>query len=159
MKMKLFAAVALAAVSGISIAQTGGGRTAAGTGATPSTSATPATPATPADHGLSGAPGSTEMESARQACAKLAGAEARQACVRQHSQTGSRSMHDGSRHGGDGMSNRGSDTSVSPGTGSGGGEDGRSKGGAGFPKGTTPSTDGGNNSGGRSGSGRTDQGS
>lgn len=169
-KTKLLAAAAMAAVTSLCIAQAGGSGTGAGasTGATPATPATPATrgtpavpatPATPAtaatpsEHGMSRAHDRSDMESARKACANLAGAEARQACVRQHSDdadTGS--MGQGAQQGRAGMSNRESDTSVSPGTGSGGGEDGRSGGGVGFPKGTSPNTDSGSTSRGNSGS-------
>ena len=179
MNIRFLAAALLAAFGSVAIAQNAGSSTGAGAGATPSGTtpatraspatpamprsqgdgaipATPATPATPADPGLSGGRSNPEMESARKACARLSGEEARQACVRQHSRTGSGSMQERSEPGGAGRSHRGSDTSVSPGAGSGGGEDGRSKGGAGFPKGTTPNTDGGAVSGGRSGSGKGD---
>jgi hypothetical protein len=101
---------------------------------------------------MSGSHDRSDMESARKACANLAGAEARQACVRQHSDADTGSMGHGAQQGGAGMSNRESDTSVSPGTGSGGGEDGRSGGGVGFPKGTSPNTDSGSTSRGHSGS-------
>ena len=104
----------------------------------------PSPPSTP----VAGAPGGHEMsadrsrhmEAARRACANLSGDEARQACVRQHAPSASASGGDGALQGETGRSSQGSDTQVSPGTGSGGGEAGGSKGGAGFPKGTMPNT-------------------
>ena len=166
MNPHLLVAVALAAISGVANGQSSGGDTATpavpnpsarsdaftspaqpGDPATrlppnvPATPSPPSTPVgvTPGGHDMS-SDQSKHMDAARKACANLAGEEARQACVRQHAPTASGAMNDQSIRGGAAESSKGSDTSVSPGTGSGGGEAGRSQGGAGFPAGATPNT-------------------
>lgn len=174
MKPHLLAAVTLAALGGIVHAQSSGSDTATPaipnarapadaftSPAVPGDPATRAAPNVPAAPAAASTPKSAEpggqdmssdrsrpMEAARQACANLAGDEARQACVRQHAPATSGPMDDPSLRGGSGKPGRGSDTPISPGSGSGGGEAGGSKGGAGFPMGTTPNTGDGKTSGG-----------
>lgn len=174
MKPHLFAAVTLATLGALAHAQSSGSDTATpavpnarapsdaftkppvpgdpATRVAPNVPATPTTPSTPVGVAPAGqdmsADRSPHMEAARQACANLAGDEARQACVRQHAPSASGAMDDRSTRGETGNPGQGSDTRVSPGTGSGGGEAGGSKGGAGFPMGATPNTGDGKASGG-----------
>lgn len=155
MKMHLLATLVLATACAPASAQTGsaagasGGDRASPTG--PANRNPPGAAAGTSSPGGAGAAGAD----ARQACKTLVDAKARQDCIRQHPDGPGSTSVDSQREGGTMGSGSTNDTSVSPGTGSGGSETGRSVGGTGFPKGSSSGTGSGSSSGNApSGSGR-----